>query len=77
MPQRIAGRLNVPRGKDDQSAELAEETPVDEIAGDLKARGQEDPPPGRGKHSARCLSARDQHTKEERNHQRRKRGFPC
>jgi hypothetical protein len=42
MLQRIADHLDVPRAKDHQSAELAEETPIDEIARDLKAREQQD-----------------------------------
>jgi len=38
MLQRIADHLNVPNVKDAQGEELAEDTPVDEIARDLKAR---------------------------------------
>jgi hypothetical protein len=36
--QRIADRLGVPFEKDSKSKELANETPVDEIARDLRER---------------------------------------
>jgi uncharacterized membrane protein len=38
MLQRIANHLQVPNAKDAQGVELAEDTAVDEIARDLKAR---------------------------------------
>jgi uncharacterized membrane protein len=40
--QRIADHLNVPNVKDAQGEELAEDTPVDEIARDIKARERKD-----------------------------------
>jgi uncharacterized membrane protein len=40
--QRIADHLNVPNVKDAQGEELAEDTPVDEIARVIKARERKD-----------------------------------